>query len=1197
MRLNRLQILGFKSFADEVELEFQPGLTAVVGPNGCGKSNISDAIRWVLGEQNVRFLRGKEMEDVIFNGTASRKPSGMAEIILELNNLGSLPLDCPHVQITRRLFRSGDSEYLLNNKTCRLKDITDLFLEWGVSKRVYSTVEQGNIDFIINAKPQERRILIETAAGILKYKERKREAAQKMELTKGNLERIQDIRAEVENQRQSLHRQAKRARLYRTLCQQAGEKEERYLILRSRILRHHCERTSAGYQALADQEQEMLVRLRGREAELEAARLESTRLGSDFERLHKDLWERESEKRQMEKRMESLVQERQLREEALERCKRERDALGSRNEQGKKAVRDLEEQAARLNEELAAREEGRKGIEEERNTLMRQAKESQEGLEERRRSLAAARTRMSLVQNNLSHLRVRETELNKGIAEKSKAAGDASGHEERLKGEIGEARKKREVLAAQIKAAEDVCRGLNTEQEGISASLRDLSSRIEKQQEVCARLRHRKAHLEELEQRFEGYRSAVRHLLENGAARTIAHLISTEERYEHALESVLGDELQGIPYESRENALAMIRELRSGEKGKATFIPVSIERSSDIREVPPPLRSHPGFVGRLIDLVRFPEKYHHLFVRLLEDILIVKDFESGLDMERQNPAQWRFVSLSGDIIRPDGSLFGGGSEHPSGGLLSRAREIQEIGAQLAQESTSLDGLLTEQGRLSEARKECDRRIADLRAEIQRYDHRLRDADRDLRYQNGEVEGIDRRKKRLLSDIRQLEKDRAGLLQSITREEERERDIDKEITRIQGEIPAWEQSWGRVQKDQQALHQTYMDEGIALASLKERIRSFDRERKNAGLAHSERERDLDRVEREIQGIKARIEEINTECARLDTQIPRCRDMVIKQQEDLERVRGLFNQAKERVIDLEEGLKSIRRDLDEIRKHLKAREVEAAEWRTRLEELHKSFPACPEQGAASQEEIESHESEVKDLMARLDRLKERMQRFGSVNLAAIEEFQGVDERFQFLTRQTADLQNALDSLRSIIKEINATSRELFQDAFHQINGHFHAIFSRLFEGGQAELRLEEGMDCLEAGIHIVAQPPGKRLQRIDLLSGGEKALTALALMLAVYQLKPSPFCILDEVDAPLDETNVDRFVRLIQDMKEKTQFIIITHCKRTMMSVDSIYGITMETPGVSKIVSVRIDQAQDFYAASIPQKKEGFAEAVQ
>jgi len=1196
MRLNRLKILGFKSFADEVELDFQPGLTAIVGPNGCGKSNISDAIRWVLGEQNVRFLRGREMEDVIFNGTTSRKPLGMAEIILELTNLGSLPLDFPHIQITRRLYRSGESEYLLNNKACRLKDITDLFLEWGVSKRIYSTVEQGNIDFIINAKPLERRVLIETAAGILKYKERKREAVQKMELTRGNLDRIQDIRTEVENQRRSLLRQAKRARLYKTLCQRAAEKEERSLVLRSRILRHHCERTCVGYQAMADQEQGMLVRLRGREAELEAARLESTRLGSDFERLHKDLWERESEKRQMEKRMESLVQERQLREEAMGRCVRERDALQSRSEQGKKAVQDLEGQAARLNEELAAREEGRKGIEEERNRFVRQAQDVQEGLEGRKRNLAAARTRMSLVQNNLSHLRPRETELKRGIAEKSKAAEDASMHEERIKGEIGEAKKKREILVAQMKAAEDVCAGLNSERDGISASLRDLSSRIEKQQEVCARLKHRKGHLEELEMRFEGYRSAVRHLLGDGAAKTIAHLISTDERYEYALESVLGDDLQAIPFESRENALDMIRELRSGEKGKATFLPVSIEQSRDISEVPPPLRSHPGFVGRMIDLVRFPEKYRHLFERLIEDILIVKDFESGLDMERHSPLQWRFVSLAGDIIRPDGSLFGGGSEHPSGGLLSRKREIQEAGAQLVEEGGSLDRLLKEQEQLSRAREDCERRIADLRAEIQKYDHRLRDGDRDQRYLSGEREGIERRRKRLLSDIQQLERDHASLRQSITREEEREKGIAGEITLIQGEITEWEESWGRMQKDQNALNQAYMDEGIALASLKERIRAFDRERESAGLAHSERERDLDRVERESEGIRARIAEINKEGARLDTQIPQCRDMVMKRQEDLERVRGLFNQAKERVIDIEEALKSTRRELDEIRKHLKAREVEAAEWRTRLEELHRAFPSCPEQGAALQEEIESHESEVKDLKAQLERLKERMQRFGSVNLAAIEEFQVVDERFQFLTRQTDDLRNALESLQSIIKEINTTSRELFQDAFQRVNEYFHAIFSRLFDGGQAELRLEEGMDCLEAGIHIVAQPPGKRLQRIDLLSGGEKALTAIALMLAVYQLKPSPFCVLDEVDAPLDETNVDRFIRLIQEMKEKTQFIIITHCKRTMMSVDSIYGITMETAGVSKIVSVRMDQAQDFYAAAIPQK-EGFAEAVQ
>ncbi|MGA1841899.1 MAG: chromosome segregation protein SMC [bacterium] len=1188
--MTKLRILGFKSFADEIELEFQPGLTAIVGPNGCGKSNISDAIRWVLGEQNARFLRGKEMGDVIFNGTASRKPLGMAEINLEMSNLGSLPLNYKQIQITRKLYRSGESEYLFNKKTCRLKDITDLFLEWGMNKRAYTTVEQGNIDFIINAKPQERRILVETAAGILKYKERKREAVQKMELTKGNLDRIQDIKNEVENQRKSLQRQARQARLYKTLCQQTEEKENRCLIMRYKIIMFHLRQTESDYRKLSDKEQGILAQLRSREAEQEKSHLESLRLGSDFERLQKELWEKEAEKRQMEKGLESLIQEKTLREETLVRLTREKELLNEKQKRSKEAFEELNSELAKLESDLLTGENKKKDMEEEKARSQSQLNTINDQLEKKKRDLSVFNTSISLARNNLSHLKAKEASIKKNISEGIDSEKELSREEENIRYEITSIGKKTEDVLTRMKAMEEIRQKHEEEYNRLSELLKDQVVKIEKERELSAGLRHKKAHLEELERKMEGFRSAVRHLLQRPSTKkTIAHFLSIERQYEPALEAVLGDDIQDILIESRDEALEMIDELRSSKKGKATFVPISMAREEDNAQIVAEIKAHPGFIGRLIDLARFEADYRKIFFWFLGDFLVVDDLKTALNLEGKYGDRWSFVTLEGDIIRSGGILIGGGTETGPAGILSRKRELKELAEKITLEETRLNGLLREQDSLKKERIDIDQELSGIREEIAGNESMIKDLNRDRKYFDKEKEILEKRKTKIVQARIQSEKDLINVRQSVLKEQEEERKIIEDLDSLKKEIQTLEEKRKIAQKIRDTINQTYMEEGMTLVSRRERILALNREKKGYEDTYTEREMDLVKTGEEIEGINKRISAIEQEICQVDESLPGFRNNVIKYQQDLEGIRNLFNRAKGKVMEDEDDLRSIRHDLEQIRKQLKSKEIEVAEWKTRLDDLQQDFSFIPED-VTSQDDIVKFESELGDLKVQLERLKERTQNFGSVNLGAIEAFEEVNERYQFLNNQISDLQKALESLRSIIREINSTSRELFHGAFYKIKEDFQQIFARLFNGGQAELHLEEGMDCLEAGIHIIAQPPGKRLQRIDLLSGGEKALTALALILAVYQLKPSPFCILDEVDAPLDETNVDRFLRLIKEMKEKTQFIIITHCKRTMMNVDSIYGITMETPGVSKIVSVRMDQAEDFYADTIPGKRE-------
>ena len=1197
MRLNRLKILGFKSFADEVELEFQPGLTAIVGPNGCGKSNISDAIRWVLGEQNARFLRGKEMGDVIFNGTASRKPLGLAEITLEMRNLGSLPLDFQHIVITRRLYRSGESEYILNKKTCRLKDITDLFLEWGMNKRAYTTVEQGNIDFIINAKPFERRILIETAAGILKYKERKREAIQKMELTKGNLDRIHDIKKEVENQRLSLQRHARRAKLYKAICQQTEEKERRCLNLRHKILKFHLDQSQSAYQKLLSQEQGALTQLRTQEAVLEESRLKSLQLTTDFERFQKTLWEQEAEKRHMEKGLDALIQEKELREETLKRLILEKETLELKHDKSQKRLKDLDLQLDQLKTQILLHEKKQKEIDGEKARSEKQMQGIQDQLERKKKDLTSFNTKISLIQNNISHLKAKIGDIDRKISETAKTERDILKENERIECEISETQRKKKALLSKRNIIENSLKTQESSCGDLSKKLQESTAQIDKQRAIAASLRHRKEHLEDLDQKMEGFRSAVKYLLKDTSGRkTIAQILGTQKEYEHALGAILGEDLQDILIESKEEAITMIHALRNQQKGKATFMPLSIQNKSAHGEVDIHIKEHPGFLGRMIDFISFPKGYHDLFDWLLGDFLLVRDFESGLEIERNLNDPWHLVTLEGDIIRSEGIFIGGGIESDTEGILVRKRELKELLESLEQEDTAIKARLEEQGHLNKDLNQMNQELRAMRDELSKVDHSCKDLDRDLQYLTKEKDAVENQKRRILRDRAELQKEFIKIQKSVSQEEEKEKGLMSHLQNVKEEIQGLEGKWEIAFKVQSAVNQTFMEEGMGLAALKERTLALEREKKGSEYSNQERERDFARMQEDMDGMQRRVHEVERESVQLSEKIPVWNNKVMESQERLENIRTLLNQAKEKGMEDEENLRKRRYELEQIRKTLKSREIDLAEWRTRMDDLRQDFSFAPGEESVSGEDVLPYESELEDLKRQLERLRERIQNFGSVNLAAIEEFQEVDERYQFLLRQTTDLQNALDSVMSIIKEINTTSRELFQEAFHQVNQSFHQIFIRLFEGGQAGLHLEEGKDCLEAGIHIVAQPPGKRLQRIDLLSGGEKALTAIALILAVYQLKPSPFCILDEVDAPLDEANVDRFLKLIDEMKERTQFIIITHCKRTMMNVDSIYGITMEKPGVSKVVSVKIDQADSFYSTHMPGKKR-YMEAVQ
>ncbi len=1210
MKLDKIRIFGFKSFADETELELSSGFLAIVGPNGCGKSNICDAIRWVLGEQSARILRGKEMGDVIFNGTATRKPLGMAEVTLELTNLGSLPLEFRNIQITRRLYRSGESEYLLNKRLCRLKDITDLFLEWGISRRVYSIIEQGNIDFILTAKPQDRRILIETAAGILKYKERKKETEQKMEQTQANLIRLKDIITEVENQRSTLHKQARQARAYQGICRKSEEMEKRYLILRYKLLGFHLAQAKSLYEDICDNEGALLNALTSSEVEREKSKLEAMTLETDFENLQKGLWQLEGEKRQMEKRLESLSQEKKFREENLMRLAKETGLIRDKKAQAEVSIIAIIEQLNQLQAELSRRQEKYKLLKEERGAYQSIENKISNDIERKRKNLIEINKQVNLVQKKLSHLKAKEDALRLRISENTDEERDIIKGEIRINDTLNQMIKEKEDLLSQITLSHKIKERAEKEQAGLAGTLEDIQERIDKQRDICAGIRHRLTHLEELEKGFEGFNIPVRHLLKDysgGRRKILAQVLHTENRYEPAIEAILGDHLQDIIIRSRQDAIGMIKELKSSGHGKATFIIEHMNPPDGLKDINPALKAHPGYIGKVIDLVNYPEEFHNLFSFLLGGTFMVTDIEAAMEIERMvmeidgkrgaNNGTWDIVTLEGDIIKHEGIITGGGiKSQKSQSLLSRKRELGEMKEALIRENGKLELLVKEKEIFSKELKCFNEELEKIKTQISQLDGKKRDLDRDTKHLENEKERLLNRKGRISCNQKKWESDLKNIEQEIITESKKDDDLLRDWKQMEKEIEELQGKWNEAQEKGKAIDQAYMEEGIALASLKERIYALEREKGGAGDSILEAEKNLAKITNETGEIKMRIAGAEKDIRSLEDKLPESRERIMKQQEQLEGLRISLNAIKERLIEQEEQIKPVKHELECLRKQAKTQEIEVAQWRTRLEELERTFSIAYPDDTVASEDVPSCEKELEHLQEGLNKLKVRIQNFGPVNLGAIDEYQRIDERFQFLSRQILDLQNALDALKKIIKEINTTSRELFHGTFAKVNKSFNELFTRLFEGGFAELRVEEGIDCLEAGVDIIAQPPGKKLQNIELLSGGEKALTAIAFIFAIYQQKPSPFCILDEVDAPLDETNVDRFLRLIKEMKEKTQFISITHCKRTMMEADALYGVTMEKPGISKIISVKLDRPADIYIAPAPQKKE-YQELVQ
>ena len=1179
MYLKSIEVQGFKSFANKIVFDFHNGITGIVGPNGSGKSNVGDAVRWVLGEQSAKQLRGASMQDVIFAGTENRKPLSYAYVAITMDNSDhKLAIDFEEVTVARRVYRSGESEYLINGSPCRLKDVTELFYDTGIGKEGYSIIGQGQIERILNGKPEERRELFDEAAGIVKYKKRKATAQKKLENERENLVRVNDILSELERQVGPLERQAEKARIYLKKKEELKTLDVNMFLFETERIDHQLAEVKEKYAIADKQYQEAKDNYEKIKAEYEKLEQDIDSCDTRINEIRESMSQSAVNKNRLESQIEILNEQIRSAEQTDEHMQSRLNAIDKDKEEKISLCRDYETQKSGIEEQILAIESEKKEAEQALSALQSEISRCTEGMEKGKQELiellnskASVKARQQRFDTMEEQVNIRKAQLNQRLLAHKTAEADLESVLLQYSEELDEVNQKIQEQKQNGFSMEEKNREWKKKLSETGRQLEETTAKYHKQQSRLESLRN-------IAERYDGYGNSIRKVMEQkskykGLLGVVSDLIQVEKKYEVAIETALGGNIQNIVTEDEETAKEMIAFLKENRLGRATFLPLtSVDGKGNFKNMD--ALKEPGVIGLANTLVHTDTRYEGIVAYLLGRVIVTENIDHAIRLARKNHYSLHIVTLEGEYLSPGGSMTGGAFKNSSN-LLARKREIEELEVQIESLAASMK---EKQNRMEDIKTAQSLLLDDMeenRAQIQKLYIVQNTAKMNLdrvSSQKNEREnvynGLKSENQELENQLLEIRENKVKIEEEIEYAKKREILITEENNGFQKILA---ENAENEEKESQKVSKILLE--LAAAKQKSEFIAENIERIHGEILRCDEEResviqDAKTAKTDIEKKRSDIEEIKKTIAS-STEYEKSQEDILKSS----------LQKKEEMSVTHKGFFKKQEEMSETISNLDKEIFRLNSQREKSEESleHQISYMWDEYELTLHAAMELRSEEVPDageLKKQITIIRDEIRKLGDVNVNAIEDYKEISERYNFLKGQHDDLIEAEKTLVGIIEDLDVGMRKQFMEKFTEIQNEFDKVFKELFGGGKGTLELVEGEDILECGIRIIAQPPGKKLQNMMQMSGGEKSLTAISLLFAIQNLKPSPFCLLDEIEAALDDSNVNRFAKYLHKLTKNTQFIVITHRRGTMAAADRLYGITMQEKGVSTLVSVNL-----------------------
>ncbi|WP_455538178.1 chromosome segregation protein SMC [Terrisporobacter sp.] len=1177
MYLKRLELKGFKSFPNKTDIIFKEGVTAIVGPNGSGKSNVSDAVRWVLGEQSIKSLRGDKLEDVIFAGSDNQKPMNFCEVALTIDNSdGKLDVDYSEVTIKRRAYRSGESQFYLNNKSCRLKDIKEILLDTGIGKDGYSIIEQGKVDEILSNNPVNRRKVFDEACGISKYRYKKTESERNLRNTKDNLDRINDIYVEIENQIKPLYNQQVKARKFLDLSEQLKKVEVNNYIREIQKIEKLLSEVNSQYEVL-EKELENIdkEKLSFEESSKEVA-VQMEEIDKSIEKLIEYI---NSIKSVIDKKEYEINLLTQQKDTALNKIKKNKEELDNIDKSSKENTGNLN----KIHKEKKEKEESINKLKDQLQIFMEKNEVNKNKIETLNENIENLKDEIIEILNEKQDVSNKLSTLN---ANKDNIDQRNENIDFEIK-EIREKLKDKEVLFEEVKLKiSDKKKKLEDFKNKVSDSYESLNKLKEENQSLNSKIQNNNYALKEyssklnvyidMENHYEGFNRGVKEVLKNknlkGIYGALGQVVTVDGKYEKAIEAALGAYMQNIITTDENSAKAAINYLKHNKIGRVTFLPMNIIKSKKINNI----NSKTKIIGIASDLISYDEKYRDILENILGRTIVIDNIDEGIKFARETGHKYKVVTLDGEILNPGGSLTGG-SLKSSGNILSRKRLINEFNDKI--KSTKEENIS-----LGEKILSVEKEIVNCKENIKHYEEEVKILDKKLIFNNSSRARYEEEIESFLSSIKKLENEKENLgsnldytLQKKEILELQIKDIDNKHIKNKENIDALSKELQRESEIYESEKEKFDHVNIQLTKDKEILKSFnaDLERTKEYLNHLEIKKSS--INKENQNEENQIKEIDEKIHIEDREKENLKNQLGDNNKNLENKKIVRENLKQKLDENNLKLKAIDKQFMEIKEAIF--KVESKIEKLESNKESNNFKLFEDYNLTYLQAVELRDDEIEISKKILDSLKKEIRSLGNVNVDSIEEYKETKERYDFYSEQREDLQKSIEAIEEIIVELEENMKVQFKEEFDKINENFKYVYNRLFGGGEGNLTIVDTENILESDIEITAKPPGKKMKNLSLLSGGEKALTAISILFSILLAKPTPFCILDEIEAPLDDSNIARFGTFLRELTSKTQFIAVTHRRGTMEAADYIYGVTMEQRAISKVIGLSLNEAEE------------------